>query len=148
MFHMEHPHQTEILQRLEAGESLRSICRTEGYPTEGAVRNWAATDEAFSTQYTRARDLGLDAVADEVMAIADDGSADYVTRYTEKGHEYQAVDQEHIARSRLRFDARRWYLSKLAPKRYGDSMLNKHAGPDGEALHITVTGIKPTEENT
>ncbi len=145
---MAHPFENEILKRLEAGESLRSICRTEGYPTEGAVRQWALKEDDFSTQYARARDLGLDAIADEVMAIADDGSADMVTRFNEKGSEYQAVDQEHINRSRLRFDARRWYLSKLAPKRYGDRIENRLAGPEGEALKIVVTGIRPTEENS
>ncbi len=128
---MEHPHEVEILARLETGESLRSICRTEGFPTEGTVRHWALVDEVFFTQYTRARDLGLDAMADEVQEIAS-GS----------------LDKDDVPRARLEFDAKRWYLSKLAPKRYGDRLQQEVTGAGGEALKIIVTGIQPTEDNT
>lgn len=132
----------EICRKLAEGMSLNQICKAENFPAESTVRSWALDDyKGFSAKYTRARDLGLDALADEVMAIADDGSADMVTRYTEKGSEYQAVDQEHIARSRLRFDARRWYLSKLAPKKYGDRTAVEHSGPDGSKLVIEVEHV-------
>ena len=110
-------------------------------PDRSTVLRWLTHVDGFSDQYTRARDLGLDAVAEEVIAIADDGSADWVTRYRENGSEYQAVDQEHIQRSKLRFDARRWYLSKLAPKKYGDSTLLRHSDPDGNPLQVTVSRV-------
>ncbi len=121
----------EILKRLESGESLRSICKTEGFPTEAAVRNWALTDDLFASQYTRARDLGLDAMADQVQEIAS-----------------SVMEAADVPRARLEFDAKRWYLSKLAPKRYGDRIENRLSGPEGEALKIVVTGIRPTEENS
>jgi len=102
---------TAICERLSRGESLRSICRDEGMPDEATVRQWALDDyQGFYSQYARARDLGLDAMADEVLAIAD----------TDAG--------EDVQRSRLRFDARRWYLSKLAPKRYGERLGIEQAG--------------------
>lgn len=95
-------------------------------PTEATVRMWAADDrEGFYSQYTRARDIGLDCVAEEVFEIADDGS-------------------DH-QRDRLRFDARRWYLSKLAPKRYGDKITQEHTGADGGPIQsqatVDVTGL-------
>ncbi len=127
---MEHPHEAEILARLEAGESLLSICKSEGFPRESTVRNWANTDEAFFAKYARARDLGLESLADEVMAIA------------------TGVKPEDVPRARLEFDAKRWYLSKLAPKRYGDRLQQEVTGAGGEALKIVVTGIQPTEDNT
>lgn len=132
---------TAICEKLALGQSLLSICAPDEMPAESTVRSWALKDEAFSARYARARDLGLDAIADEVMAIADDASADRVTRVNEKGKEYETVDQEHIARSRLRFDARRWYLSKLAPKKYGDAMQLKHSDPNGEPLKIEVVRV-------
>ncbi len=128
---MEHKNEAEIIARLETGESLLSICKTPGFPAESTVRNWALTDETFFAKYARARDLGLDALADEVMSI---GSG--------------ALDKDDVPRARLEFDAKRWYLSKLAPKRYGDRIENRLAGPEGEALKIVVTGIRPTEENS
>lgn len=115
-----------ICKALAEGKSLRSICRDEGMPTEATVRMWAADDrEGFYSQYTRARDIGLDCVAEEVFEIADDGS-------------------DH-QRDRLRFDARRWYLSKLAPKRYGDKITQEHTGADGGPIQsqatVDVTGL-------
>ena len=102
----------EICERLADGESLRSICRDERFPPHSTVRNWVVYDESgFAAQYTRARDHGLDLLADEVLEIAD---ADVGT--LDNG----GKDSGDIAHKRIRFDARRWYLSKLAPKRYGD----------------------------
>ncbi len=99
-------------------------------PSEAAVRRWVVEDyEGFAAQYTRARDIGLDCVADEVFEIADDGS-------------------EH-QRDRLRFDARRWYLSKLAPKRYGDKITQEHTGTDGGPIRtqgtVKIDGETPRE---
>ena len=92
-----------ICDLLSTGRTLRSICREDGFPDESAVRQWALENrEGFYPQYVRARDLGLDAMADETIDVADESSKD-------------------VNRSRLRFDARRWYLSKLAPKRYGET---------------------------
>ena len=57
--------------------------------------------------------------ADEIMDIADDGTNDYVERESDSGTQV-VCDQEHIQRSRLRVDTRKWFLSKLLPKKYGD----------------------------
>jgi len=109
-----------ICERLANGESLRSICRDENMPDERTVRDWVISDHnGFSPQYTRARDIALDRMADDVIDIAD-----------------TADDPQ---KARLRFDARRWYLSKLAPKRYGDKLL--HTGGDGEGPVMVVTGV-------
>ena len=132
----------EICRKLSEGMSLNRICQAENFPAESTVRAWALDDyKGFSAKYTRARDLGLDALADEVMAIADDGSEDITTRYNEKGEPYEVTDQEHIARSRLRFDARRWYLSKLAPKKYGDRTAVEHSGPGGKPIPVIISSV-------
>lgn len=134
----------DICARLATGESLRSICRDEGMPSDSTVRQWALDDvQGFSAQYARARDLGLDAMADEVFDIADDGRNDWIEREDKRGNPYVALNDEAIARSRLRFDARRWYLSKLAPKRYGDRITHE-GDPDNPIQHAaTVTLYMP-----
>ena len=111
----------EICRRLAAGESLRSICRDEHMPARSAVQDWVIKNSppGFAVQYTQARDLGLDEIADECQEIVDDGSNDWMEKHHE-GHTAYVVNGEALGRSRLRFDHRRWYLSKLAPKRYGD----------------------------
>ena len=121
-----------ILARLAKGESLRAICRDADMPSRPTVHKWIIEDtDGFATQYTRARDAGLDEIADEVFEIADDGTNDYVQ--TAEG---QKLNGEHVQRSRLRFDARRWYLSKLAPKKYGERLATEISGPDGGPVKI------------
>jgi hypothetical protein len=53
---------------------------------------------------------------DEILDICDDKSEDYCTN--SKGEE--VFDSEHVQRSRLRIDTRKWYAAKLAPRVYGD----------------------------
>jgi hypothetical protein len=119
---------TEICRRLAEGETLKRICRTEGMPAESTVRHWALEDrDGFFARYAKARDLGLDCMADDVLDIADDGSND--TYLDDDGN--PRVNNDVVARSRLRVDTRKWYLAKLAPKRYSDRVLNEHSGPDG-----------------
>jgi len=115
----------EILARLEAGESLRSICKDVHMPDESNVRRWARENvEGFAEPYARARDLGLDAMTDRLLEIADDAR--------------QTDDQTAVQRSRLMVDTRKWILSKLAPKRYGDRLVQEISGPDGAAIKTLI----------
>lgn len=111
----------KILGHLAEGRSLRAICEDKDIPvTPAAVRKAAIRDEAFGTQYARARDLGLDAMLDEMLEIADDSRGDWVEVTHKDGSKEWKFNHENVQRSRLRCDVRKWYLSKLAPKRYGD----------------------------
>lgn len=108
----------KICRRLAAGESLRAICRDDGMPDESTVRGWALDNvEGFFPQYARAREIAYHGLADEVLEIADDGRND--TYVDEDGT--RKVDHDCVARSRLRVDARKWMLSKVLPKIYGDA---------------------------
>lgn len=119
----------EICERLAQGQTLRTICKDEHIPAESTVRWWVITDrEGFSAHYTRARDLGLDAIAEELFDIADDGSNDWMTVGRE-GAEYQVENKEVTNRSKLRVETRKWYLSKLAPKRYGEKVEHNFGNP-------------------
>ena len=117
-----------ICGRMAEGETLRQVCRDPAMPARSTVYRWLNKNPAFRDQYARARELLVESWADEIIEIADDGTTDYVTRIGRNGTEYEAVDQEHIQRSRLRVDTRRWLLSKLNPGQYGDHMEVHHAG--------------------
>jgi hypothetical protein len=126
----------EICRRMAEGESLREICRTEGMPAESTVRLWAVEDrEGFAAHYTRAREAQMDRWAEEIVEIADDGSNDWSERQTRGGTE-TVVDSEHINRSRLRVDTRKWIMAKLAPKRYGDTHKTTLVGPDDGPVQV------------
>ena len=89
-------------------------------PAKSSVMRWLGEKPECRDQYARARELLTEHWADEILEIADDGATDLVEKTGRNGSTYMAVDQEHIQRSRLRVDARKWLMSKLQPKKYGD----------------------------
>ena len=112
-----------ICTGISEGKSLRSLCVAEDMPSEATVRRWVIDDlEGFSAQYTRARDIGLDCRAD---ALVED-----------------AKIAKDAALGRLSFDADRWYLSKLAPKRYGDKIAHVGGDPESGDRPIQVSRIE------
>ena len=113
----------EICRRLAEGESLNSICKTEGFPAESTVRSWIVdVKHPLTASYTRARELGYLKMADELLDIADDSTNDYMDRVGKDGEVTRVLDQEAMARSRLRLDTRKWMLSKMLPKVYGERL--------------------------
>jgi hypothetical protein len=117
----------EICQRLADGETLRAVCRSEHLPSEATVRRWALEDmDGFATQYARAREIGYLAMADEVLEIADDGRNDWTVREGPDGGSSTVPDHEHVQRSRLRVDTRKWLLSKALPKIFGERITQEH----------------------
>ena len=109
-----------ICDRIAEGESLRSICQADDMPSKTSVMRWLANDAALSDQYARAREMQADALFEEILEIADDGSADM--RSAGKGDGSLVFDAEHVQRSRLRVEARKWMAGKLRPKVYGDKL--------------------------
>jgi hypothetical protein len=109
----------EICERLSLGESLRAICEDAHMPTETAVRKWAVNDvNGFSSRYTSAREAQADHYAEEIVTIAD------------------TAEDANLAR--LRVDARKWFASKVAPKRYGDKITQQLTGPEGGSVTFVL----------
>lgn len=119
----------KICGRLSDGESLRSICRSDDMPDKSTVFRWLLADAIFRDQYARARDEQADTLAEEILDISDDGSNDWMVRHGKDGEDLGwQVNGEHIQRSRLRVDSRKWYAGKVAPKKYGDKQQLEHSG--------------------
>jgi hypothetical protein len=111
-----------VCRRMAEGESLIQICRDEAMPCKATVMKWAREIPGFADQYARAREALLEIHAEELVEIADDGTNDWMERATRDGRIERVLDREHIDRSRLRVDTRKWLLSKLLPKKYGDKL--------------------------
>jgi hypothetical protein len=60
--------------------------------------------------------------ADEIVTIADDASGDYVEQANKEGEVERVFDPEAVQRARLRIDTRKFLMSKLAPRVYGDKL--------------------------
>lgn len=120
----------EICEKLAEGISLRTVCLDPKIPTASSVFRWLRTNEEFRKQYARAKEESADAMAEELLDIADDGKNDWMTRNFGK-EQVRVVDNEALQRSRLRVDVRKWLMSKMKPKKYNDKM---DITSDGEAL--------------
>lgn len=132
-----------ICKRLAEGESLRGICLSDEMPDASTVFRWLASEaetyKGFREQYARAREAQADYYAEEIIQISDDGTNDWMERRSEaeKGAGVETgwvLNGEHVQRSRLRVDARKWFASKVAPKKYGDKIVQEHSGPDGGSI--------------
>lgn len=115
-----------ICLRLMLGESLKSICRRDRYPSHVTVLSWIQKHPEFLNQYTKAREIQQEVRYDEIFDIADDTSNDWVE--TEHG---EKLNSEHVNRSRLRIDTRKWVMERMAAKKYGAKQSVDHTSSDG-----------------
>jgi Bacteriophage Sf6, terminase small subunit-like len=77
-----------------------------GMPSLSSVMAWCSEDATFARQYAFACEARADALADEILDIADDPTTDW-------------TDYENIRRARLKIDVLKWIAARMAPKRYG-----------------------------
>ena len=120
----------EICHRVGGGETLRSVCAEAGMPSRAKFLEWVDENrDGLLNQYARARERQMDHWADEIMMIADDTTLEPNDR-------------------RVRVDTRKWLMSKLAYRRYGDKLV--HSGdPDNPVLVLhkkaEVAPLSPSE---
>ena len=123
-----------ILDEIAKGTPVRRSTEIAGTNTT-TLYEWMRTHVDFAQQYAQAKELACNLMADEILDIADDGTNDW---YEKNGR--KAVDYEAVMRSKLLVDTRRWLLSKLMPKKYGDR-LEIEGGYTGQPLlQINVIG--------
>lgn len=126
----------EICCRMSEGESLLKMSRDENFPSYRAVMNWINAFPEFAKAYQEARERQADFYADQCIEIADDGTND--TYEAEDGS--KKIAHDHIQRSRLRVDARKWKAAQMAPKKWGQQQV-QHTGDGGGPLQIVVNVI-------
>lgn len=100
----------DICTLLAQGESLRKICERTGMPSLSMVFRWLNEKPEFREQYARAREAQTEAMLEDVLMIAD------------------GATPEDVQVAKLRVEARKWAMSKLAPKKYGDKVTQEISG--------------------
>ena len=115
-------------------------------PCKRTVCYWLADQEKypqFFHQYVRAREIQAEIQADEMADIADDGSNDWTPKYDDEGSlTAYALNGEHVQRSKLRIETRRWNAERLLPKRYGSKQQIDHTNSDGSLSKPTIDPTK------
>lgn len=107
----------KICERIENGEALRNVLKDKGMPSSQTFFKWLLEDEKKSKQYAFACEMRAENMFEDMLNIADDSSQDEII--TKDGN--IMFNSEFAQRSRLRVDTRKWALSKLNPKKFGDS---------------------------
>lgn len=126
----------KVCEGLTNGLSLRKSCEEAGTTHPTFIR-WTEDNKDLADQYTRARMIGWQLLADEVLTISDDSTND---TYTDDDGNVR-TNQEVVARSRLRVDSRKWMLSKMLPKVYGDKLELK-GDPENPLKHSVEISFK------
>lgn len=102
-----------------SNKGIKQLCKKYAHwPSHDTIYRWLANHKDFSDSYARAKALQVQVLVDEILEIADDSAHD--TIIDEDGN--ASINHEHINRSRLRIDSRKWIAAKLCPRLYD----NKH----------------------
>jgi len=108
----------KILDRIAEGESVRSIARDDDMPNKSTIFDWALYHEKFSDQYDKARDIGMEVRAEEIEDIAE--------------------TMEDVQRAKLVVDTKKWNMSKLKPKRFGEKVDHTSGGKPIPLLNLNA----------
>jgi hypothetical protein len=113
----------QICRRIAEGESVRHIVKDEKMPAASTIFRWLLDDEhkEFWEQYEKSRNIQAELMFEEILDIADENHDDWLT-IEKKSGSYEIPNKEVVMRSRLRVDTRKWFLSKVLPKKFGDKM--------------------------
>lgn len=121
--------------------SLRAICRMEDMPDLKTVMRWLGKNEQFRQQYASARELQQELNYEDIIEISDNSTDDVGFLLSEDSTGVSAkpaIKHSAIARAKLQIDTRKWTMSKMAAKKYGDKQVI--AGDPEAPLQHNVTG--------
>ena len=135
---------TELIKRILISISvdrlsLRKACEKESI-SDGTFIMWVLEDETLSEQYARCMRIRNERMAEEIIDISDDVTEDDI--FDENGN--RKANNEWIARSRLRVDTRKWLLSKLLPKKFGDKLEIENKGEINHKHDVAIS-IDPVQ---
>lgn len=124
-----------VLAGIRRGESLNTVCDDPSFPHRDTVFDWLAKDAArkaakevnegevlFLDRYNVATTIRTDAMQEQILQIADDGKNDSYRDANGK----VVVDHDNVRRAALRIDTRKWLMSRMNPKKYGDRPTETH----------------------
>lgn len=101
-----------VLSGMRGGLSAFKACEAAGL-SQSTFNLWVNEDVELAAEYARAREDLIERMANEVLELSD---AD--VGFQPDGKKDWAAIQKH----KLQVDTRKWLLSKLSPKKYGDKL--------------------------
>lgn len=102
----------KVLEGMRNGLSAFKACQAAGV-AHSTFLGWVNDDATLADNYAHTREDLIERIASEVMELADSE----VPETGDGKRDWQAIQQR-----KLQVDSRKWLLSKLAPKKYGDRL--------------------------
>lgn len=146
-----------VCREVRKGKTLVQACTDCGYEVgSAAVFDWVLENEVLSKAYAHARDIGYRVMADEIEAMASETHCDVEVQQNDaEGNPMFREDgtpvvrkvrvplsADVIARNRLRVDTRKWLLSKMLPRVFGDKVTQEMVGPGGGPIQVGAVDMK------
>jgi hypothetical protein len=121
----------EICDRLSNGEPLRAICRDSHIPNWDTVYDWMARDEGFALQVAQARENGVEAIAQDTLAMID-----APPQLVVDNNGVSRIDPAYVQWTKLRTEQRMKLLACWSPNRYGNRV--QVAGDKENPLQVNI----------
>ena len=117
----------KFLGRIMDGRGLVSVCRDPDMPSKSTIYEWLADKEkdGFSDRYVKACEIRAEVIAENMI--------DKIEKVE--------LDKDAIAQARLELDAKKWFLSKLHPKKYGGKLPDTEIDTNDGEITINVRRV-------
>lgn len=115
-----------VLLLMRRGVLRKRACERVGVALRTFER-WTEQDAEFTAQYQDARIAQAHAMAEDLIELADSPVG---------------ADMAEVQRNRLRVDTRKWFITKLAPRIYGDRVEHTHKHTVGVVMLPPIAGAQ------
>lgn len=113
-----------VFAGMRSGMSAFKACQAAGV-NQSTFNLWLNQDAELAAEYARAREDLIELLANETMAIADQAFEEIEEQAVGKDGKPVVLKKKvpvDVQRAKLQVDTRKWLLSKLAPKKFGDKL--------------------------
>lgn len=109
----------ELCEWISNGRTTTDFCKTKKIGHTALYRYIENSPDSLKGSLARAKELGFDTIADDMLAIADNAPERDI---------FGKIDAGDVAHRKLQIWTRQQLLSKWAPKKYGDKQQVEHSG--------------------
>jgi len=102
----------QVCRAISKGDSVKDACREVGIRA-ARLHEWVREDSVLAQVYARAREQQAHSLAERAIAVS---------------REAYGRDTAGVQAARLEVDTLKWYVSKIAPKLYGERLVIEDEG--------------------
>lgn len=118
---------------------IKSVCQADDLPAYETICKWQYKIPEFGHLLAQARAARALLMEEECFEIADNSTNDWMDKEVRDGKIIRVVDHEHVNRSRLRIETRRYHIERM-------TKANPTEGPvNNQQINISIVMNKLTQ---